>query len=53
MILYYACDQTYFVTLTINMQDVINNKILWFPKMEYNIKDVFQAREDLLGVLGF
>jgi hypothetical protein len=53
MILYYACDQTHFVRLTIAMQDVIDYKILWFPKMEYNIEDVLQAREDLLGLLGF
>ncbi len=39
--------------LTIAMQDVIDYKILWFPKMEYNIEDVLQAREDLLGLLGF
>jgi hypothetical protein len=53
MILYYACDQTHFVRLTINMQDIIDYKIFWFSKMEYNIKDVLQAQEDLLGVLGF
>ncbi len=51
--LYYACDQTHFVRLTIAMQNVINYEILWFPKMQYDIKDVLQAWEDLLGLLSF
>jgi hypothetical protein len=42
-LLYYACDQTHFVRLTIAMQNVINYGILWFPKMQYGIKDVLQA----------
>jgi hypothetical protein len=33
-LLYYACDQTHSVKLTIAMQNVINYGIFWFPKMQ-------------------
>jgi len=42
-LLYYACDQTHSVRLTIAMQNVINYITFWFPEMQYNIEDVLQA----------
>jgi hypothetical protein len=39
--------------LTIDVWDVIDYEIFWFIKMQYDIEDVLQAQEDLLGLLGF
>jgi len=52
-ILHYVRDQTDPMKLTIVVQDVVDYKILWFPKMQYGVEDVLQVRKDLLGLLGF
>jgi hypothetical protein len=39
--------------LTIVMHDVIDYEILWYPKMQYDVEDVLQVWEYLLGLLGF
>jgi hypothetical protein len=41
-ILYYVCDQTHSVRLTIVMQN-LDYEFFWFPKMQYDIEDVLQA----------
>ncbi len=52
-LLHYSQEQGHSVKLTIVIQDIMNYKFLWFPKLEDSLENVAQCQMDLLRFLGF